>query len=354
MWTRENHGLHKRKGAGGQKGELSQLEIRYQLVGEMSVLTEAPRPASARAIRDTVLLQISKETLYRSVESHPEVVLYLSKTIADRYQKGLHGTSKGSVISTIAIIPAGHDAPLSDFSKQLLTELSAFGTTIHLDNQRVEQMFDQGSTQKPEKDNLLRWLNNLESRYQFVLYESTSEPSSWTQQCIRHADRILLVGVAGSNPALNSIEKDLLIRENDRPFARQELVLLHQNKDKLPSETRKWLDIRSLADHHHVIFDSTDDYKRLSRFLTGNAISLVLGGGGARGCAHIGLIRAMRELDVPIDAIGGTSIGSIVASAVALGFNSDEILAKINNIARATALSSLRPHRYEIRGSSQV
>ncbi|MFT5134248.1 MAG: putative acylesterase/phospholipase RssA, partial [Gammaproteobacteria bacterium] len=81
-------------------------------------------------------------------------------------------------------------------------------------------------------------------------------------------------------------------------------------------------------------FDSTDDYKRLCRFLTGNAISLVLGGGGARGCAHIGLIRAMRELDVPIDAIGGTSIGSIVASAYALGFNTDEMLANINTIAR--------------------
>jgi len=89
-----------------------------------------------------------------------------------------------------------------------------------------------------------------------------------------------------------------------------------------------------LDDHHHIVFDSTDDYKRLCRFLTGHAISLVLGGGGARGCAHIGVVRAMRELDVPIDAIGGTSIGSVVASAFALGCTPDEILDKIDNIAR--------------------
>ncbi len=73
-----------------------------------------------------------------------------------------------------------------------------------------------------------------------------------------------------------------------------------------------------MANHHNFVLDNTDYYTRLCRFLTGHAISLVLGGGGARGCAHIGLIRAMRELDVPIDAIGGTSIGSIIASAFAL------------------------------------
>jgi len=305
-----------------------------ELVGEMSVLTGDPRPASAKAIRDTVLLQISKDTLYRHVERHPKVVVLISKVIAERYQRKFYGIGKKSVISTIAVIPAGHGVPLSDFSKQLLAALSAFGSTVHLDIQRVEQSLFQRDGQKPDKDNLLRWLNDLESQHQFVIYESTLEPSSWTQQCIRHADRILFVGVSGNSHELNSIEKEIASQQNNQVITRQELVLLHPNRNKLPSGTGKWLDIRNLDDHHHVVFDSTDDYKRLSRFLTGNAISLVLGGGGARGCAHIGLIRAMRELDVPIDAIGGTSIGSIVASAYALGFNSDEMLANIDNIAR--------------------
>jgi len=305
-----------------------------ELVGEMSILTGEPRPASARAIRDTVLLQISKDTLYRHVENHPKVVLLISKIIADRYQRKFHGTGKGQVISTIAIIPAGNSVPLSDFSKQLLTALSAFGSTIHLDVNSVEQALGQGGAQKPDKDNLLRWLNDLESRYQFVIYESTLEPSSWTQQCIRHADRILLVGVTENSPELNSIEKEIASQQTNQAIARQELVLLHPNRDKLPSGTGKWLDLRNVANHHHIVFDSTDDYKRLCRFLTGHAISLVLGGGGARGCAHIGLIRALQELHVPIDTIGGTSIGAIVASFFALGLNSDEILAKIDIIAR--------------------
>jgi NTE family protein/lysophospholipid hydrolase len=305
-----------------------------ELVGEMSVLTGEPRPASARAIRDTVLLQFPKDTLYRLVESHPKVLLLVSKVIADRYQKKSYGTGKASVISTIAIIPAGHGVPLSDFSKQLLATLSEFGSTIHLDIQCVEQALFQGDVQKPDKENLSGWLNDLESRHQFVIYESTLEPSSWSRRCIRQADLILSVGTAGGAPDLNSIEKEIASRQGNQVLARQELVLLHPNRDKLPSGTGKWLDLRSLDDHHHIVFDSTRDYKRLCRFLTGNAISLVLGGGGARGCAHIGLIRAMRELGVPIDAIGGTSIGAIIASGFALGYFADEMLDKIDIIAR--------------------
>ncbi|MFT5350156.1 MAG: PAS domain S-box-containing protein, partial [Gammaproteobacteria bacterium] len=313
-----------------QTGEVG----RGELIGETAILTGEAQLESARAIRDTNLLQFSKETFYRLVEHHPETVLLLSKNIAMRYQREVRGINANSDISTIAIIPAGHGVPVSDFTKRLAASLSEIGSTLHLDVNSTEHALSQGSENGSEEDRILQWLHEQEALFQFVIYESTSETSSWSKRCIRQADRILSVGAAGADPALNSIEKEIASQQSNQAIARQELVLLHPNRDKLPSATATWLDIRILDDHHHVIFDSTDDYKRLCRFLTGNAISLVLGGGGARGCAHIGLIRAMRELDVPIDAIGGTSIGSIVASAYALGFNTDEMLANINTIAR--------------------
>jgi lysophospholipid hydrolase len=52
----------------------------------------------------------------------------------------------------------------------------------------------------------------------------------------------------------------------------------------------------------------------MARFLTGTAIGLVLGGGGARGCAHVGIIQAMNEAGIPIDLIGGTSIGALMGA----------------------------------------
>lgn len=65
-------------------------------------------------------------------------------------------------------------------------------------------------------------------------------------------------------------------------------------------------------------------------------IGLALGGGGARGMAHIGVIRALEELHVPIDYVAGTSIGSIIAGLYACGYTPDEIEKLIKSINWAT------------------
>ncbi len=55
-------------------------------------------------------------------------------------------------------------------------------------------------------------------------------------------------------------------------------------------------------------------------------VGLVLSGGGAKGAAHIGLIQALEENGIPIDYIGGTSIGAIVGSMYAMGYTPHEML----------------------------
>lgn len=65
---------------------------------------------------------------------------------------------------------------------------------------------------------------------------------------------------------------------------------------------------------------------RLVRILTGKSVGLVLGGGGARGFAHIGVIRALNEAGIPIDIIGGTSMGAVIASHYAMGMTIEEMI----------------------------
>jgi NTE family protein len=65
-------------------------------------------------------------------------------------------------------------------------------------------------------------------------------------------------------------------------------------------------------------------------------IGLALGGGGARGMAHIGVIRALEELNIPIDYIAGTSMGSIVGGLYACGYTPDEMEKLIKTIKWAT------------------
>jgi predicted acylesterase/phospholipase RssA len=75
-----------------------------------------------------------------------------------------------------------------------------------------------------------------------------------------------------------------------------------------------------------VHLETRRHFERLARFLTGRAVGLVLGGGGARGAAHIGVIRALEEAGIPIDMIGGTSAGGMVAALYAMGLGGDDML----------------------------
>ena len=54
-------------------------------------------------------------------------------------------------------------------------------------------------------------------------------------------------------------------------------------------------------------------------------IALVLGGGGAKGAAHIGVIKVLEEMRIPVDCIAGTSMGSIVGAAYATGMSAKEL-----------------------------
>ena len=55
-------------------------------------------------------------------------------------------------------------------------------------------------------------------------------------------------------------------------------------------------------------------------------VGLVMSGGGAKGAAHIGVIKALEENDIPIDYVAGTSIGAIIGSLYAMGYTPEEML----------------------------
>src|SRR5688572_14812757 len=73
-------------------------------------------------------------------------------------------------------------------------------------------------------------------------------------------------------------------------------------------------------------------------------IGLVLSGGGARGLAHVGVLQALEELRIPVDAIAGTSMGAVVGGLYASGMTADEIDAMMRGIDWSTAFRD-RPAR---------
>src|SRR5690348_8104223 len=73
-------------------------------------------------------------------------------------------------------------------------------------------------------------------------------------------------------------------------------------------------------------------------------IGLVLSGGGARGAAHVGVLRVLEQMHIPIDAIAGTSMGAVVGGLYASGLSADEIQKVFDSVDWADAFSD-RPAR---------
>ena len=104
--------------------------------------------------------------------------------------------------------------------------------------------------------------------------------------------------------------------------ARVELALVHQGGID-PGCSAPWLKTLPVTLHHHIVEPA--DFGRVARLLMRRGVGLVLSGGGARGFAHLGIIRALREAKVPIDFLGGASIGAIIAAGVAMGWSDEEM-----------------------------
>lgn len=77
-------------------------------------------------------------------------------------------------------------------------------------------------------------------------------------------------------------------------------------------------------------------------------IGLALSGGGARGFSHVGVLRALEHLRIPVDCIAGTSAGSAVGAAYALGLTPDEIEAYLKSVDWDQDIFNDQPSRTDI------
>ena len=160
------------------------------------------------------------------------------------------------------------------------------------------------------------WLQRVESNHRFVLYQGESQPDVLD-------DALPASGgpypdgrqMLAANPALGEIEVAMRRLEQDN------------GEDGLGARPASGVAagrlVSSLTVRHRRLAlaapggapspctrrQRARDHERLARLLAGRATLLTLGGGGARGLAHIGVFKALHECNVPVDAIAGTSAG---------------------------------------------
>lgn len=299
---------------------------RGDIFGEISLVTGTPRRASVRTIRDSELLRLPAAAFHRLVERRPDLLRQASAVLVEQLAGNPHGNDRAGTVKTIAIVPAGAPMDLSEPARELTAALGRHGRATCVDSGAVEEAVGRGASTHPHSSGrgaVARYLHNVESAHEYVVYQADSSPSQWLHWCLRQADVVLLIADANATARAGDVDEILLHDVSDETAPRRELVLLHPGTTRAPAGTARWLAIHDVVAHHHVRRGRVADWQRVARFLTGRACGLVLSGGGARGFAHLGVMQALEEAGVPIDFIGATSIGAVMGGLYAIGVDHD-------------------------------
>ena len=291
------------------------------VTGEMALVNDAPRSANVIALRECHLLFLPYEGFQRVIAAHPEALRTITSVLVRKLAATAQGRQVTSPVRSIVVVPLDAGGPAHGFVGALAP---AIGRIV--DTHRVVTSDDLRAELGREPTSLARvqWFERLEATFGAVVFVAHPEPDAWTRACLDRADVVLAVAEARTAPRIRPVET--ILDRAGRP-SRTELVLVHDPATETPRNTRAWLGPRAVRQNHHVRAGDADDAARVARLVLNRGIGVVFGGGGARGIAHIGVLRALEAHGVPIDATGGTSIGSIIAGAVARGHGSDRTAA---------------------------
>ncbi|KAL3921191.1 MAG: hypothetical protein SGILL_002874 [Bacillariaceae sp.] len=350
---------------------------RGKIIGEIEALAGTKWPFDVFAIRQSELAKVPIATIEAILHNFPAAGLFLARTVAcqvealyfskrQRVQNPTRAVSDvgpesstvptaqslpnalpsyGLKLATIAVVPLTYNVDLKRFCTTLVKAMNTIAPSKLLTKALVrEELGDKAwqSRKYPLHDlKMTRLLADMEENNRVVLYQGDPKYTYWTRLCIRQADCVLLVVDSKCAPETSRVEQTLAWAY-EAMDVRIELVVVGEGEassednnddyaddasyyeeedmsvsDQLNnwSESRKWI-----AGHHLVrapFLRYRIDFLRMSRRISGRSVGLVFGGGGARGLAHLGVIRALLEEGVTIDMVGGTSQGALCGALYA-------------------------------------
>lgn len=272
-------------------------------VGEMALLTAEPRSATVTALRDTRLLRLAKHDFDELLPKHPAVAAHLARVLAARLGRAGAGASLSGAPKSLAVVGITPGVNARALASALADHMAG----------RVEVIegWPEGET--------MSWSHRRESGADRVIYAADA-PDLWGSYCLRHADHVLLVA-RPNQPAL-PIAGDVLPGEFS--WRKLDLLTLHRDAGQRARCAEAPAGAR-LALRLHLREGHAADLARIARTVSGTARALVLSGGGARGFAHLGVLKALGEAGADFDLVAGTSFGGIVAAGLAAGWNHDEL-----------------------------
>jgi NTE family protein len=303
-------------------------------LGEMSLLTGEPATATVRAAGPLKVLTMTREEVHALADRYPRVYQNLGAAVAlklARADRRTVGAGSGTLthLESHAAPPALAPALAASIAwhtrrPTLLVRIAEGATGYERTSGPGAHVLVSTASGQFASAHLGHTLDDLRRRYEHILVESSSSIT---------APRVLLLGSAAAVPPRSS-----------RPV----LLTVRGFTDSFPprpgADASGVLDVPLLRPGDEEALASgwlapvTPAGARIgwaARHITGLKVGLAMGGGGLKGYAHIGVLRALERIGLQIDYLAGTSIGGVVASLYAVNHAPDTI-ADLLDAAAAT------------------
>jgi len=297
----------------GQERAITELG-RGETLGELGLLVASPRSATVTALRRSVLARLSTALFEELLQSDPVVMLRLTQTVARRMLSAQSRDRAATSLTTIAVASLVGDAERGRFVDGLCRALAA-----HRSVERWDETILAGAA-------LRNAIDKAEATGTLVVADVGRAMSPEAAAFLQESDRVLVVANGQAAPPQRPRDPDQAVFDAVQGESGTELVLIQQRGAERPRGTARWLEHHAFEAHHHVRDGDRSDLARVARHLLGTSVCLVLGGGGARSFAHIGVYRAVLEAGIPIDRVGGSSIGAVIAAQIAAGMTPEHML----------------------------
>lgn len=283
--------------------------------GEMAVIAGQSHSATVVALRDSEIIALPSDAFFDAAERDPQVMIELSRLMISRARHGAAQSAPVGEPSVFGVVAVVEGQPVREFCERLVDAIERSGfTAVVVGSEALSAPTE--------------WFSTVEGSHDFVIYAAEFADVAWRQLVGRQVDRLFLLGRGDQIPPRT------LETYASEPLKRQRLVdlILLQKADCVqPEGSEAWIDATGVSRIFHIRQRHGADCARLARVITGQSVGLVLSGGGARAYAHVGAIKALREAGVPIDFVGGASMGAIVSAGVALGWDDTELEMRIRH-----------------------
>lgn len=282
-------------------------------VGEMSMLSGEAHSASVYALRDTEIIALPRADFDSLLEESSDLAVALSRLVLYRARHP-GASSKQSAPRVFALIATSPSINPDDRAQALIREVRRYGLRAR-------------AIGEADADEQYVAFEETENENDIVILAARMSESSWYQFALRHADRYFLLARRDARPP-RPMPLTLEGTARARRFRLVDLVMVEEGAPSA-GVVADWIDAVGANRVFH--WKGAESLRHIARVMAGKSIGLVFSGGGARAYAHIGVVRAMREMGIPIDFVSGASMGAIVAACVAMGWNDDEIEMRIRD-----------------------